>query len=82
MALRDPRGLAITEVNQGYYQNVVHPPAPGDVLARVNRIRPRDFNHLGLILEKIPAGQRIPMVVLRHRDNLATRIDVNFVVPR
>jgi len=82
MALRDARGFVITEVHPGYYQNVEHPPATGDVLARVNRIRPRDLHHLALILQKIEPGQRVPMVMLRHKDNVATRTDVNFVVPR
>lgn len=82
MALRDRRGFVITEVHPGYYENVTHPPAAGDVLARVNRIRPRDFDHLALILEKIEPGQQMPMVILRHRGSVSTRIDVNFVVPR
>ena len=82
MALRDPRGVVITEVDPKHYENVEHPPAAGDVLARICKVRPRDFDHLGLILEKIEPGQRVPMVLLRHQGNTATRVDVSFVVPK
>jgi len=81
MALRDFRGFMITEVDPKHYENVEHPPAAGDVLARINKVRPRDFEHLGLVLQKIEPGQRVPMVLLRSKDGTATRIDVSFVVP-
>ena len=81
-SLRSARGLAITAVDSGYYENVEHPPEPGDVLARIRKIRPRDLDHVGLVLEDVQPGQRMPMVVLRHRDGQATRIDVSFVVPK
>jgi membrane-associated protease RseP (regulator of RpoE activity) len=81
-SLRSPRALAITAVEPGYYASVEHPPEPGDVLARIRKIRPRDLDHAGLILDDLEPGQRVPMVVLRHRDGKATRIDVGFVVPK
>ena len=81
MSLRSARGLLITTVDSEYYENVEHPPEPGDVLARIRKIRPCDLDHVGLILEEVEPGQRVPMVVLRHRDGQATRIDVSFVVP-
>ncbi len=82
MSLRSSRGLVITTVDSGYYENVEHPPEPGDVLARIRKIRPRDLDHLGLVLEGVEPGQRVPMVVLRQREGQATRIDVSFVVPK
>jgi serine protease Do len=82
MSLRSARGQVIRTVDSEYYENVEHPPEPGDVLARIRKIRPRDLDHVGLILEGVQPGQRMPMVVLRHRDGQATRIDVSFVVPK
>jgi len=82
LSLRVARGLVITEVNSAYYENVEHPPTPGDVLARMAKVRPRDLDHLRLILERIEPRQRVPMVLLRHKDNVATRVDVDFVVPK
>ena len=82
MLLRSPRALAITVVEPGFYDGVEHRPEPGDVLARIRKIRPRDLDHVGLILEDLEPGQRVPMVVLRHRDGQATRTDVSFVLPK
>lgn len=81
-SLRVPRGVVITSVDAGRYEGVDHPPAAGDVLARVDAIRPRDFDHLGLLLERLKPGQRVPLVILRRKDDAATRIDVSFVVPK
>lgn len=81
MFLQVHRGLVITEVDPNFYAAVEHKPAPGDVLARIGWIRPRDLDHAGLILQKVPPGQVLPLVLLRHKDNLATRIDIKLVVP-
>jgi len=82
MSLRVARGVVITSVDAARYEGVEHPPAAGDVLARVDAIRPRDFDHLGLLLERLEPGQRVPLVILRRKDDAATRIDVRFVVPK
>jgi len=34
-----------------------------------------------MILEKVQPGQTLPLVLLRHRDNVATRIDIKLVLP-
>ena len=44
-------------------------------------IRPRDLDHLGLLLEKLEPGQQVPMVFLRHKEGVATRIDMNIALP-
>jgi len=82
MGLRVARGVVVTAVDPDRYQRVEHPPAVGDVLARINNIRPRDFDHLGLILEKIEPGQQVPVVLLRRQNDTSTRIDMNYVVPK
>jgi len=82
MGLRVARGVVVTAVDPDRYQRVEHPPAVGDVLARINHIRPRDFDHLGLILEKIEPGQQVPVVLLRRQNDTSTRIDMNYVVPK
>jgi hypothetical protein len=76
-----PRGVVITAVDPGHYEGVEHAPGSGDVLARIGGMRPRDFDHLGLILERIQPSDRVPMVLLRRKEDAATRIDVKFVVP-
>jgi len=75
-ALRVPRGVLITAVAENLYQNVKAPPLPGDVLARINYIRPRDLDHVGLLIERIKPGQVTKMVLLRLKGNAATRIDL------
>ncbi len=81
MGLRVRRGVEITAVDADYYPAVEHPPEPGDVLARIEHVRPRDLDHLARVLARIEPGERISMVVLRRRDDTSTRIDVKFVVP-
>ena len=82
MLLRLPRGVLITEVDPKFYKKVDHRPAPGDVLGRINQIRPRDLEHLALLLEKLEPDQRVPIVFLRHKDGVATRIDMNIALPK
>ena len=77
MSMRVPAGLQITAVESDLFQMLARMPEPGDVLARVGRIRPRSLDHLGLLLEKLQPGQPVPLVILRMRDGTATRIDLN-----
>jgi len=74
--LRVPRGVVITAVDEEIYQNLKAPPLPGDVLARINHIRPRNLDHVGLLIERIKPGQVTKMVLLRLKDNAATRVDL------
>jgi serine protease Do len=81
MILQVERGVIVTAVDSWFYANLQHKPAPGDVLARIADIRPRDLDQIALILEKTHPGQSIPLVLLRYHDSVASRIDINLVVP-
>jgi serine protease Do len=81
-ALRVARGVVITQVDPNRYRGLDQKPVPGDVLARINGIRPRDLDHLGLILDRIEPGQQVPLVLLRRKDTTATRIDMNVTLPK
>jgi hypothetical protein len=81
MSLRTPHGVAIVAVNAPFYANAKTPPKPGDVLARVGRIRPRNLEHLGQLLLAVKPGQALPIVVLRRDAKTATRIDILVAVP-
>ncbi len=81
MALRANRGVVITAVDGGLYKTLKRPPLPGDVLARIDSIRPRDLAHVGVLLDRIKPGQSVHLVLLRLRGNVATRVDLK-VVPR
>jgi S1-C subfamily serine protease len=82
MALRVARGFVVTGVEPKHYEGVEHPPVEGDVLARIDKIRPRDLDQLAQILDRLQPGQRVPMVLVRRKDQTCTRIDVGFVVPK
>ena len=82
--LRVRRGVVITEVAKGppwNYDKLQTPPMPGDVLARIDGIRPRDLDHIGLLLERVKPGQTVKMVLLRRSGDTATRADLTVVVP-
>ncbi len=81
MALRVDRGVLITAVEAGLYEGHNPKPMPGDVLARIGDFRPRDLNHLGLLLERLQPGHPVQMVLLRLNGNVATRADL-MVSPR
>ncbi len=80
-SLRVYRGVVVETVEPGLYDHLKAPPKPGDVLAQVNGIRPRDLNHLGLLLQRIPERQPAKMVLLRLNGDVATRVDLT-VTPR
>jgi len=81
MMLRVPCGVKIAGVEPGLFQLVDPKPQPGDVLARVGPIRPRDLDHVGLLLEKLPSGQAVQLVLLRVKDQVFTRVNLN-LIPR
>jgi serine protease Do len=81
MGLRLPQGVLVMAVDTARYEKLPVKPQPGDVLARIGRMRPRDLDHVGLLLEKVIGGQPVAIVLLRKQDNLNTRIDANIVVP-
>lgn len=74
--MRIARGVAITEVDAERFRGADDPPKPGDVLARINMIRPRDLDHLGILLDRIEPGQMTTMVLLRKQGDTVTRIDL------
>jgi len=81
MLLKSARGVLICDVDVGRYENVEHRPAVGDVLAQVDKIRPRDCRHLGHLLEKLEPEQKVSIVLLRRRGEDATRIDISVTLP-
>jgi serine protease Do len=83
-SLRIRRGVVVTEVAQGApwnYDKLPSPPLPGDVLARIDNIRPRDLDDVGLLLDRIPAKKKIVMVFLRRTGNVVTRVDLTTKAP-
>jgi len=84
-SLRVRRGVVITEVAKGApwdYDKLKSPPLAGDVLARINSIRPRDLDHVGLLLDRIPPGQKVNMVLLRRKEKTVTRVDLTVTTPK
>jgi serine protease Do len=81
MILQVDRGALVTAVDPKFYASVQHPPAVGDVLARVAGIRFKDLDQLALIVDKYKPGEMVPLVLLRLQNNLATRIDIRLVLP-
>jgi len=82
MGLRVARGLVVRGIVPGHYGQVEHQPQPGDVLARIGPLRPRDPEHAALLVENLQPGQAVDLVFLRRRDNVATRIDIHLVLPK
>jgi serine protease Do len=81
MGLRSASALLVTSVDASVYGKVQHQPQPGDVLARIGLIRPRNPEHAAELVEDLQPGQAIDLVYLRRRENTATRIDVHLVLP-
>lgn len=83
-SLRVQRGVVIADVAKGSpwdYDKLKSPPLPGDVLARIDNIRPRDLDHVGLLLDRIQPGKTVKMVLLRRSGDTVTRIDLTTVSP-
>ena len=83
-SLRVRRGVVITEVATGApwnYDKLQSPPLPGDVLARIDSIRPRDLDHVGLLLDRIPPRRQVVMVLLRRTGDTVTRVDLTTMSP-
>ncbi len=81
MGLRTARGLLVTSVDASLYGKVQHRPQPGDVLARIGLIRPRNPEHAAELVQDLQPGQAVDLVYLRRQENTATRIDVHLVLP-
>ena len=82
--LRVRRGVVISEVAKGKpwdYDALKNPPLPGDVLARVEGVRPRDLDHVGQILDRVKLGQKVNMVFLRRNGEVVTRVDMDVKTP-
>ncbi len=83
-SLRVRRGVVITAVAKGppwNYDKLQAPPLPGDVLARIDSIRPRDLDHVGLLLDRIPPKRKVVMVLLRKTSDTVTRVDLTTMSP-
>lgn len=83
-SLRVRRGVVITEVAKGApwnYDKLKSPPLPGDVLARIDSIRPRDLDDVALILDRIKPAQKIVLVFLRRTGDTVTRVDLTTTAP-
>ncbi len=81
MLLKSARGVLISDVDTERYESLEHQPAVGDVLAQIDKIRPRDSRHLGMLLESLRAGQKVSIVLLRRKGDDATRIDISVTLP-
>lgn len=75
MRLRVGKGFVLTDVKGGLYPDKQQPET-GDVLARINDVRPNDLDHAGRILSETKSGQPVRLVFLRQRGATVTRIDV------
>ena len=58
------------------YDTLQTPPLPGDVLARINNIRPEDLDHVGFLLDRVKLGEPVHFVLLRMKEHVATRVDM------
>ena len=47
----------------------------------IDSIRPRDLDHVGLLLDRIPPKRKIVMVLLRRTGDTVTRVDLTTVSP-
>ena len=76
-ALRLNRGVVISAVTSGPpYDMLSTPPLPGDVLARINDIRPRDLDHVGFLLERVKPHEPTRFVLVRLQHHIPTRVDM------
>jgi len=82
MNLRSDRGVVVTEADPQLYEKVSPQPQPGDVLARIGYIRPRDLEQVGLLLEKTQPKQTLSIVLLRKEGSRVTRINMDVVLSR
>ncbi len=81
MGLLSARAVLVAAVNDAFYGKVQHKPQPGDVLARIGPMRPRNPEHAAELVETLQPGEAVDLVYLRRRENTATRIDVHLVLP-
>jgi hypothetical protein len=50
------------------------------VLARINGIRPRNLEDVGLLLDRVKGGEPAHFVLLRVKDHVATRVDMTLTL--
>lgn len=63
--LKSPFAYLITDVNAQRFESLEHKPQVNDVLGKIAWVRPRDFGHFARLMDRLNAGDKIPMVVLR-----------------
>jgi serine protease Do len=80
MRLRQAKGVLLSEVQEALYPDK-QKPEPGDVLARINDVRPDDLEHVGRLLADAPVGKPLRLVFLRQRETTVTRMDVTVTAP-
>ena len=66
--LKSPFAYLITDVDAQRFERLEHKPQVNDVLGKIAWVRPRDFDHFARHLDRLNAGDKIPMVVLRVED--------------
>ncbi|MCR5162778.1 MAG: trypsin-like peptidase domain-containing protein [Thermoguttaceae bacterium] len=66
--LKSPFAYLITDVDAQRFEGLEFKPQVNDVLGKIAWVRPRDFGHFARHLDRLDAGDKIPMVVLRVED--------------
>jgi hypothetical protein len=51
------------------------------VLARIDFIRPRNLDDVGLVLDRIQPKQKVVLVLLRRTGTTVTRVDLTTTAP-
>jgi S1-C subfamily serine protease len=74
MHMRVPKGVVITDVQSDLFKD--HAPKPGDVLARINEVRPANLEKAGELLAEAKPGQPLHLVFLRQKEKEVFRYDV------
>jgi S1-C subfamily serine protease len=83
MKLRVMRGVVITAIRPGPpYDVMPNPPMPGDVLARINGIRPRDLDQVGLLLDRVKPGDPVHFVFVRVKNHQPTGLDMVLTIQK
>lgn len=74
--LRTRQGVVISDVDEPHYRRYTNRPMPGDVLVKIDDIRPRDLDHVGQLLERLLPRQTVRITLVRLRGTTGQRIDL------
>ncbi|HLW64461.1 MAG TPA: trypsin-like peptidase domain-containing protein [Gemmataceae bacterium] len=75
MHMRVPKGIVVTNVDSDLFKDPTAP-KPGDVLARINDVRPDNLDHARRLLAEAKSGQSLRLVFLRQKEKEVFRYDV------